>query len=158
MWGMRTAIMSMGCLVAFAAMADVSLKGNLAELTFGDDGVLKSIRETEGGRELVGEACPFMDVETADGKAHPATSLVREGDVFRFGFAPLAGEAGIRFVPFEGGWTIEMVRFDGKDVKTWTIAHVKPGCKRWYGDMACLVSDEKSGVALRAYDPLLRTA
>ena len=150
--------MSMGCLVAFAAVADVSLKGDLAELTFGDDGVLRSIRETGSGRELVGEACPFMDVETADGKSHPATSLVREGDVFRFGFAPLAGEAGIRFVPFKGGWTIETVRFDVKDVKTWTIAHVKPGCKRWYGDMACLVSDERSGVALRAYDPLLRTA
>ena len=133
--------------------------GAFVTLSFGEDGQLSSIQEIKTGRELVGEKCPFMDVTLGDGRIFPSTGMreAANGNLV-FTFAPLAGEAEIRLVPFDGGWTIETVRFDVKDVKTWTVAHVKPGCKRWYGDMACLVSDETSGVALRAYDPLLRTA
>lgn len=147
--------------VGFAAClwADVRFNGTYVTLTFDDAGTLASIREQPTGRELVGERCPFMDVTLADGRVFPATAMRRLANgTLAFSFTPLVGEAEIRLVPFDGGWTIETVRFDVKDVKTWTIAHVKPSCKRWYGDMACLVSDEKSGVALRAYDPLLRTA
>ncbi|MDD4016747.1 MAG: hypothetical protein PHV28_02275 [Kiritimatiellae bacterium] len=138
--------------------ADVTFTGKYADLTFDDAGALASIRE-KGGRELVGERCPFMDVTLKDGRIYPSTATARNADgalVFRF--APLEGECVLTLIPFDGGWTLQTVSFTVPDAKTLTIAHVKPGCKKWYGDMACLVSDECSGVALRAYDPLLRTA
>ena len=145
--------------LAAASALGADFTNEHVSLTFGGRGSLASIRENATGRELIGEACPFMDVTLEDGRVFPSTSM-RRGDDGRlvFGFAPLKGEAEIRLVPFDGGWTVETLRFDVSGVVTWTAAHVKPACAKWYGDMACLVSDERSGVALRAYDPLLRTA
>ena len=99
-----------------------------------------------------------MSVALKDGREFPAASLVRDGDVLRFGFAQLPGSCSVRVTPFAGGWTFKSVAFDVVGVESLTLAHVKPGCRRWYGDLACLVSDERSGVALRPYQPILRTA
>ena len=150
-------LVSAACFLAQGSVAE--RQNEHVGLRFDGTGALASIREKATGRELVGEKCPFMDVTLGDGCVFHATGMreAANGDLV-FTFAPLQGEAEIRLVPFDGGWTIETVRFDVKDAKTWTVAHVKPACSRWYGDMACLVSDETSGVALRAYDPLLRTA
>jgi hypothetical protein len=145
------------------------------ELKFSPEGQLSSIREKSSGRELIGDKCSFMDITLEDGRVFPASSMYQnEKGNLVFRFSPIGGEAEISLTPYKMpnsdqcckksqncagcGWTIETVRFDVPNVKTWTIAHVKPSCDKWYGDMACLVSDEKSGVALRAYDPLLRTA
>ena len=144
--------------LASVATADVRFGGSLVELTFGDDGTLASIREKAGGRELVGTALPFMSVRLTDGTDRPATSVRQSGDRLVFGFAPLAGACTVRVTPFDGGWTFETLSFDVRDVLSLTLAHVKPGCRRWYGDLACMVSDERSGVVLRAYEPILRTA
>ena len=139
-------------------MNGIAIPGKFATLTFSGDGTLSSIREASG-RELVGERCPFMEVTRTDGKVFPATGMTTDADGHLvFSFAPLAGTCALKVIPFDGGWTLETVRCDIPDVATLTLAHVKPGCKRWYGDMACLVSDEQSGVALRPYDPYLRTA
>lgn len=154
----RLAVAAMAVLLAQAGEADVVMKGDAATLAFGDGGVLRSIRENGTGRELVGEKVPFMSVALKDGREFPAASLVRDGDVLRFGFAPLPGSCSVRVTPFAGGWTFESVAFDVAGVESLTLAHVKPGCRRWYGDLACLVSDERSGVALRPYQPILRTA
>lgn len=129
-------------------------EGRHATLVIDGKGRIASLRERATGRELVGRLQPMVRVERADGSRlsvcdmRPAAEPGRLTAIFPHG----AGSVDLSVRPFEGGWTFRVEAVDVRDAKRLTFCLLTPLCGTWRGEMANLVSDPDSGVALRAYE------
>ena len=123
-------------------------------MTIDEKGCLSSLREKAGGRELVGEKLPFVEVRDAANRAVAPVAMTAEGDRLTFAFAQ--GSCVVRLIPFDGGWTVESVSCDVPGAERLVLAQVKPSCNERKGDMSNAVLDDRSGVCVRGYRPEVR--
>ena len=123
-------------------------------MTIDEKGCLSSLREKAGGRELVGEKLPFVEVRDAANRAIAPVAMTAEGNRLTFAFAQ--GSCVVRLIPFDGGWTVESVSCDVPGAERLVLAQVKPSCNERKGDMSNAVLDDRSGVCVRGYRPEVR--
>lgn len=141
---------------AFAAVvaAQMAVAGSdgvwRTPIEFDARGRIASLKD-ETGRELVSERVEMVRLVGSDGTARTVQSFRREGSGLRWTFADGACVS-LALKPFDGGWTFTVTEAPTCGVSALTFAAVKPVCDKWVGNRANLFSDERSGVALRAYD------
>lgn len=121
-------------------------------LSFDCAGAVDSIREVASGRELIGEAVPFVSVRLADGTVLAPASLTATGRSLDFGFGA-RGTCRLGVTPFDGGWTFETEAFDVAGADLLTFARIKPLCNARKGGLSNIVEDDASAVVIRAYSP-----
>ena len=131
------AVLSLCACAAVAALglAGFDADGGFASLEFGKDGSIVSLRENASGRELVATPCPLVVAVGRDGRRRAVTDEV-ELSVERF----------------HGGWTFRIVSADIKDAVTVEFCRLCPVCTTHVGRLVNGLSDDRSGVVLRAYD------
>lgn len=140
---------------ARAAAGGVTLDGAQAVLALDDAGRAVSLRERATGRELLAAPTPFVSVVRAGGASVAACRLERRADgALAFSFPGGAGEAVLRAEPVGkgDGWSFTLASLAVPEAATVRMGHVRPVCATWCGTMANALSDERSAVALRAYD------
>lgn len=141
-----------GVFLASLLGAAAVFQNDAVRMSFDDDGRLSSLRETVSGRELVAAAVPMVAVTRTDGVRLEPSRFTADGNRLTYGFPADAGEVTLSVTPFAGGWTFTVCACSVKDVKDLTFARVMPSCAKWEGDFVNGMSDETSGVILRAYD------
>lgn len=124
-----------------------------AAIVFGNDGAVESLK-TEEGRELIREKVPFVSVDMPDGREIGAVSCRAEGDRLVFGFPDGLGECVLRKTSLDGdvGWTFKVESLTVKDAYRLYYARVKPVCTKYFGLDSGILSDDESGVMVRAYE------
>lgn len=116
-------------------------------------GRISTLRERETGRELIHGARPMVEVETASGRKR-ANRLKRAADgSLLFRVASGGGDVRLSVHPFsDSGWIFRCEEVTVPHCTGVSFCRISPVCKKWVGTMANLLSDESSGVMVRALD------
>ncbi|NLC81913.1 MAG: hypothetical protein GX748_12095, partial [Lentisphaerae bacterium] len=147
-----TAFFVMAC-AAQSACADISITNTDAVLTFNAKGFVASIRERATSRELLSQPGPMLTAKLADGRRAVSDGVAARADGrFVFKLSQDVGEAVFRIIPFEGGWSFTVDELDLPEAEYLVLCDLNVTCRQWRGRFASLISDSKSGVALRPYD------
>lgn len=136
----------------------IVLEGARTSLAFDRTGRLCSLKEKGSGRELLAEILPFLSVTRRGNRILTARRVERRGqDRLAFLFPAEAGEAVFAFEPFGRGegWSFTLESLTVPEVEEIQMARLRPVCAKWCGTMANVLSDERSAVAVRAYDVAL---
>ncbi|MDD4017370.1 MAG: hypothetical protein PHV28_05440 [Kiritimatiellae bacterium] len=154
--GRWTVLSAVAC-AAQCARADLAVTNTDAVLTFNAKGSVVSLRERATGRELLARPGPMAAATLLDGRDIVSDGAEARADGrFVFMFSQDAGKAVFNICPFEGGWSFTVEELTLPEVKRLVFCDLTVTCRQWGGRFASLISDPKSGVALRAYDLSLR--
>ena len=139
--------------LALATMASAeAFGGRFARLEIGDDARVTSIRELPSGRELAGPASELMTVRLRGGKTATASSFASlGGGRYAVGFRDVDGSVTVSVDAFRGGWSFRIERADIPALEALSLFALKPVCRTYVGGRINGVSDDRSGVVLRAY-------
>lgn len=131
--------------LALAALAAFSLTNDNVEISFDASGGVSGLTELPAGRELVRVARPFVTIRGAKRTGFAAADgrLVWSFD---------KGEVVLGVAAFPGGWTFTVESARIPDGSALTLGDLRPTCTNYVGTYANMLSDDESGVALRAYD------
>ena len=121
-------------------------------LSFDAKGRIGSLVELAGGRELIRSPRPFVLVRRSGGKAELPKSFRREGNRLVYSFAGEKDGVDFDVKTFPGGWTFTFGERTHRDAKEILVCDLAPVCTNRIGVYANMLSDERSGVCLRAYD------
>lgn len=126
--------------------------GRFAQIEIGDDARVMSIREHPSGRELTRSPTKLMSVTLAGGVKAEASSFARATNgLYVVRFAGIEGSVSVVVDAFRGGWTFRIERVEVRELEALSIFALKPICRDYVGARINGVSDELSGVFLRAY-------
>ncbi len=114
------------------------------------DARVTSLYERSSGRELVGEATPFVALVDAKGVLHTATTCSGSSECLDFGF-PGGETISLAVTPFDGGWTFETRNANLGDAASVWFVRLKPECAAYFGKFANAISDDTSAVFVRGY-------
>ena len=128
-----------------------TLKDDFATLAFDTCGRIASLKETAGGRELVGQAVPFAQL-SAERRTFGVRRMARNGENFVLTFSGRMGEVELAARSFGGGWEFKVVRSTVKNGAELSFCRVMPSCDRWKGLFVNAWSDGKSAVCVRSGD------
>ena len=128
--------MTLLCLVAAVAavLSDGTRESGYARLDLDGSGAICSLCETDGGRELIARPQPMVVTVGKDG-CRTVSDAVK-----------------LSVERFHGGWTFRVEEADLKDVATVELCRLRPTCAKYCGTLVNGLSDDRSGVVLRAYD------
>ena len=138
-------------LVTAAAFGDVAWTNDVAILTFGWSGAVKSLVERETGRELV-KPGSFVFVSVGDRLVYPSKFENPGGDLYRWTFAT-NGTLTMKARSFGPGWTYEVVEMSVADAKLLYLSWLNPLPSKWVSGHLNGFSDDASAVVLRSYRP-----
>ena len=133
-------------------VAEVSITNECAVFAFDGKGRIVSIRTREDGRELLARPTPFVGVRLPYCGFLGADRMeLREG-LMVFTVPGGRGDVALRPIPFASGCTFEVAGFNVPEAQRLYVGRVAPSCQKWQGGRANMMSDERAGVCLRAYD------
>lgn len=133
--------------------ADVTFENDLVTMRFDDRGRLASLAEKQSGRELIAEPQAFVTLSLTNGLERRSESVrLKEGRLV-FDLSHQAGSITFGITPFDGGWTFacENLTVPAQSVKSLMCFRLNVACGKWSGGLSNVVSDEQSGVCVRAY-------
>ena len=129
-----------------------TFEGVFARLEIGDDARVTSIREVPSGRELAGPPAAFMSAQLSGGRtAKASTFAALGGGQYAVGFAGADGTVTVAVDAFRGGWTFRVETADVPGLEALSFFALRPVCRTYVGARINGVSDDRSGVVLRAY-------
>jgi hypothetical protein len=132
----------------FAAEID----GGYAVLRMDESARIVSIREKATGRELVAKPSPFLRATFEGGAAAESSSLRPSGKGgYEARFGKREGSVAFDVEPYFGGWTFRIRKVTLEGVKSLQAGRIVPACGKYVGNLANMVSDDDSGVCLRAF-------
>ncbi|MCK5844890.1 MAG: hypothetical protein KAG97_09300, partial [Victivallales bacterium] len=156
-WFGRLTLISAVVCAAQIACADIAITNTDAVLTFNAKGFISSLKERATARELISQPQPMMTAKLLDGRQVISDGVETRADGrFVFKFSQDVGEAVFKICPFEGGWSFTVEELAIPEVQYIYFCKLAVNCRRWGGRFASIISDSKSGVALRGYDLSLR--
>ena len=127
------------------AVAAISFTNEWVSLDINGRGMVESLRERIGDRELVRNLRPFVSV-----RGEKCLGFSVDGDILRWRFG--VGDVGLEVIPFCGGWTFRIASCSLPPDAGIVVGDLAPVCTNYLGTYANMLSDEFSGVCLRAYD------
>jgi hypothetical protein len=157
---LQTCVVSL-CLVAVALVSmcraadEVSVlesDGGFSVLKTDSRSFVVSLREKATGRELVAKPSPLFRATFAGGAAAESSALrtVGKGE-YEASFGNHKGMVAFTVEPYFGGWTFRIKKVSLEGVKSLQAGRIVPACGKYVGSLANMVSDDDSGVCLRAY-------
>lgn len=144
---------SLCALLSFPCFAEsgIALENALVKMAFDENGNVTSIREFDGGRELVKKPAPFVRLKTSDGRNVAPASLARDAQG-RLSFSFDGGGTCILAVePFDGGWSFRVAELAGMAATRVCVGNFHPECGKYRGTMVNAYSDDMSLLCIRAY-------
>ena len=143
-------------------MIVASYTNDLAVLEIDGSGAVASLTERATGRQLVkgGQPAGFVSAASQRNRIGAVSAVAGEEGRLRLKFPDKAGELEFKVTSFGLGWTVEIVgctvdRTRFPVVQAWVV---KPTCTRYAGKTLNMLSDEASGVIVRAYGEDLNMA
>ncbi|MFA7175114.1 MAG: hypothetical protein WC340_17205 [Kiritimatiellia bacterium] len=145
-------VLAVSC-VTQSVFAEIVITNTDSVLTFNAKGLISSLKERATARELLAQPGHMVKATLLDGRHAISDGIeVRADGRFVFKFSQELGEAVFKICPFEGGWSFTVEELTIPEVKYIYFCDLTVNCRQWRGTFASLISDPKSGVALRAYD------
>lgn len=137
----------------FEKATELTLENKLVTVKIGSKGEFASIREKATGRELLRAVQPGA-VARPNPKVGwtPIRFEHRGGDRYAWVFGEGHGEAVMRIVPFDGGWTFDCEKIVSDDIREFEFFRLLPTCNRYDGLLSNTLSDDESFVMVRPYD------
>ncbi len=132
--------------------ADVSITNECAIFAFDAKGRITSIRERDGGRELLANPTPFVGVGLSNCGFLGADRMEMRDGLMVFSIPGGRGDVALRPKPFASGCTFEIADFNVPMAKQLYVGRMAPACNKWQGHRANMMSDGRSGVCVRPYD------
>ena len=144
----------------FAAVLAAAFTNDIATLEIDRAGRVTSLRERESGRELVTNRVSFCWLQRNGRRVYASSAVPRAHDALAFAFSDAAGELVLSFRSFGGGWTItaETCTVDSAAFDVLVPVRIQPMTVAHKGDMLNMLSDDRSGVVVRAYDESMAMA
>ena len=135
----------------------IVLDGAKSVMELDSFGRLASVRIKEKGCELLERPLPFVAIVREKGGMLSTRHVERIENKLVVTFPRMSGEVVLSFHPIgnQDGWSFAVESATVTDIKEIVCARVLPSCKKWLGTMGAIFSDEKSAIALRAYDVAL---
>ena len=137
-----------------AAVFATTFVSDFAELRLDDRGWTTGLVERATGRVLADGKVPFIRPVVETKGSLPVSSGFRETGRNRYvwTFDDL-GSVELEITPFRGGWSYTILSMDVKGAKALNVGCIRGiRCGKWYGGASKIVSDERSGIAVRGYD------
>jgi hypothetical protein len=147
---MRFCLLAIVAAVGFCGAAENS---GYASLSLNGQGTITSLCENVHGRELVAEPQPMVTLIEKGGRRIAADAVRKAAnDCLVYSFPARSDSVTLSVDRFYGGWTFQVETADLKNVDKVEFCRIKPVCKSYCGSLVNGLSDDLSGVVLRAYD------